>query len=148
MNHADIIAALDSEIQRLQEARAAIAGLSSPKRRGRPPASAKPTATKRRGISAAGRRRIADAQRKRWAAQKTAKGSAAKDETGAARKTVAKRGPKKAAKTAIKKVTVKRVAPKERVERKPRSPKKAPPTTALSSRSETVAVPAASAKKA
>jgi hypothetical protein len=63
MNRDDIVAVLDSEIQRLQEARSVIAR-SSENLRG---------TVKGKGISAAGRKRIAEAQRKRWAAQKAAK---------------------------------------------------------------------------
>src|ERR1700744_6473444 len=73
MNRYDIIAALDSEILRLQEARLAITLFSST-RAGRPQAAIGPAATaKRKGISEAGRKRIAEAQRKRWAAQKATK---------------------------------------------------------------------------
>jgi hypothetical protein len=77
MDTRDILASLDSEITRLTEARNLLAGLSAPKRRGRPKgapvASAAPIETvKRRTMSAAGRKRIAEAQRKRWAKQKAA----------------------------------------------------------------------------
>jgi hypothetical protein len=68
MNRHDIVSALDSEIQRLQEARTAIA-LSGSRRVGRPPAAIRlAVAVKRNGISEAGRKRMAEAQRKRWAA--------------------------------------------------------------------------------
>jgi hypothetical protein len=68
----EILAALDAEIARLQEARNALAGLSAAKRRGRPSASASPnkTNTKKRTLSAEAREKIAAAQRKRWAKQK------------------------------------------------------------------------------
>jgi predicted 2-oxoglutarate/Fe(II)-dependent dioxygenase YbiX len=68
----EILAALDAEIARLQEARNALAGLSGAKRRGRPSASASPneTNTKKRTLSAEAREKIAAAQRKRWAKQK------------------------------------------------------------------------------
>jgi hypothetical protein len=68
----EILAALDAEIARLQEARNALAGLSAVKRRGRPPASASASQTtnKKRVLSAAAREKIAAAQRKRWAKQK------------------------------------------------------------------------------
>jgi hypothetical protein len=68
----EILASLDAEIARLQEARNALAGLSGGKRRGRPSASASPnkTNTKKRALSAEARERIAAAQRKRWAKQK------------------------------------------------------------------------------
>jgi low affinity Fe/Cu permease len=68
----EIVAALDAEIARLQEARNAMAGLSSVKRRGRPSASASQTQAtrKKRTLSAEARQKIAAAQRKRWAKQK------------------------------------------------------------------------------
>jgi hypothetical protein len=68
----EILAAIDAEIARLQEARNALAGLSGAKRRGRPPAAASTTETtrKKRVLSAAARAKIAAAQRKRWAKQK------------------------------------------------------------------------------
>jgi hypothetical protein len=74
MNTRDILGILDIEIARLQQARSTIAGLSSPKRRGRPAGFSVTTkAPKKRTMSAAGRKRIAEAQRKRWAAQKAGK---------------------------------------------------------------------------
>ena len=68
----EILAALDAEIARLQEARNALAGLSGAKRRGRPSASALASQTnrKKRTLSAEAREKIAAAQRKRWAKQK------------------------------------------------------------------------------
>jgi hypothetical protein len=68
----EIVAAIDAEIARLQEARNAIAGLSGVMRRGRPSASASQTegTRKKRALSAAAREKIAAAQRKRWAKQK------------------------------------------------------------------------------
>jgi low affinity Fe/Cu permease len=68
----EILAAIDTEIARLQEARNALAGLSGAKRRGRPSASALATQTirKKRTLSAEAREKIAAAQRKRWAKQK------------------------------------------------------------------------------
>jgi hypothetical protein len=68
----EILAAIDAEIARLQQARNALAGLSGAKRRGRPSASAPPnqTNTKKRTLSAEAREKIAAAQRKRWAKQK------------------------------------------------------------------------------
>jgi hypothetical protein len=72
MNTSSIIAALDEEIARLQNARSLIAGSASPKRRGRPPQSkpAGTAASKRRTLSPEARKKIAEAQRKRWAKQK------------------------------------------------------------------------------
>jgi hypothetical protein len=68
----EILAALDAEIARLQEARNALAGLSGAKRRGRPSASASESKIirKKRILSAEARKKIAAAQRKRWAKQK------------------------------------------------------------------------------
>ena len=68
----EILAALDTEIARLQEARNALAGLSGAKRRGRHSAStlASQTTNKKRVLSAEAREKIAAAQRKRWARQK------------------------------------------------------------------------------
>jgi hypothetical protein len=71
-----ILAEIDGEIARLQQARSAISGLGSNSllekpRRGRPkgsvnaPKAAKPK--KRRNLSPEGRKRIADAMKRRWA---------------------------------------------------------------------------------
>jgi hypothetical protein len=65
----ELLAAIDQEIARLQNARNLLAGLGEIKRRGRPPATGKRQA-KKRTLSAAARRKVAEAQRKRWAAQK------------------------------------------------------------------------------
>jgi hypothetical protein len=64
-----ITAAIDAEIERLQQARNMIAGSTgSGKRRGRPPgSSSQKPAKKKRSLSAAAREKIAAAQRKRWA---------------------------------------------------------------------------------
>jgi hypothetical protein len=74
MNTSFIVAALDEEIARLQNARSLVAGSASPKRRGRPPRSkpAVAAAPKRRTLSPEARKKIADAQRRRWAKQKKA----------------------------------------------------------------------------
>jgi hypothetical protein len=74
----EIIAEIDQEITRLQQARALLAGTQS--RRGRPRGSrnakkapAKTTARPARAarkMTAEGRKRIADAMRKRWAERK------------------------------------------------------------------------------
>jgi hypothetical protein len=63
----EILAAIDAEIARLQEARNALAGLSGAKRRGRPSASASQSKIirKKRTLSAEAREKIAAAQRKR-----------------------------------------------------------------------------------
>jgi hypothetical protein len=75
----EILAGIDQEIARLQHARNLLAG--DQPRRGRPRGStskkaakatrtAKPTAHKKRKLSAEGRKRIAEAMRKRWAERK------------------------------------------------------------------------------
>ena len=127
MNRHEIIAALDSEIQRLQEARLAITRSSST-RVGRPQAAIRPAASrKRKGISEAGRKRIAEAQRKRWAAKRV--------ET---RKEV-RRSEKNAGKNTS--VAVTTIPPKQPRERT-RIQRSATVANALSSRTGTVAVPA------
>jgi hypothetical protein len=131
MNRYDIIAALDAEIRRLQEARSAIT-LSSSTGVGRPQAASRPAATlKRKGISEAGRKRIAEAQRKRWAAQKVAKRVETRKE--------ARQPGKNTVKNTI--VAVTRLPPKQPRERT-RAQRSAAITNALSSRTGTVAVPA------
>lgn len=72
-----ILSTLDEQIDRLEQARALLAGIStstSTVKRGRRTSSAGATPTpkkQRKGnMSAEGRARIAAAQRKRWAAQK------------------------------------------------------------------------------
>jgi hypothetical protein len=64
MNYSGMIAGIDAEIRRLQQARDALAGLNSGGSQG---------GKKGGGISAAGRRRIAAAQRARWARVKRGK---------------------------------------------------------------------------
>jgi len=86
----EILATIDSEIAKLQQARALLSGLGAPvakKKAGRPKkvaaaakkavvahVSAKPEKKrkKKRHLSAEGRKRIAEAVKKRWAAQKAA----------------------------------------------------------------------------
>lgn len=81
MDIAGIVAEIDLEIARLEQAKALIAGQTAPSKRGRPPAaqpkSAKATsfafgtnAKPRRQMSAEGRARIAAAQKARWAKAK------------------------------------------------------------------------------
>jgi hypothetical protein len=60
-----IIASIDSEIARLEKARALLSASSSP--------SPNDTRQAKRKLSRAARKRIADAQRKRWAKQRAAK---------------------------------------------------------------------------
>ena len=79
MDVTKIVAEIDAEIARLQEARAAIVGLngSAPtgKRRGRPkgsvnvakPAKAATSAKKKRNLSPEGRKKIQEAMKRRWA---------------------------------------------------------------------------------
>lgn len=131
MNRYEIIAALDSEIQRLQEVRSAIT-FSGSTRIGRPQAAIGPAATrKRKGISEAGKNRIAEAQRKRWAAQKAAKRVETKKEIGRPAKNAGKN-----ARVAITKIPPKQPRERTRVQRS------AAIANALSSRTGTVAVPA------
>jgi hypothetical protein len=68
----ELLAAIDAEIARLQEARDALAGMSGAKPRGRLPASASASKIirKKRTLSPEAREKIAAAQRKRWAKQK------------------------------------------------------------------------------
>ena len=70
MNKAHVLAFLDAEIERLQEARQLLSGgLTSPNgRRGQ----AQSSGRGRRHMSAEARRRISIAQKKRWAARKKA----------------------------------------------------------------------------
>jgi hypothetical protein len=75
MNVEQILIHIDSEIARLQQAKAILTGGSSstPKKRGRPAAAKGITLTpKRRSLSPEARAKIAAAQKKRWAAQKKA----------------------------------------------------------------------------
>jgi len=131
MNRYEIIAALDSEILRLQEARLAITRSSST-RVGRPQAAIRPASTlKRKGISEAGRKRIAEAQRKRWAAQKAVKRVETRKE--------ARRSGKNAGKNTS--VAITKLPPKQPRERT-RIQRSAAMANALSSRTGTVAVPA------
>jgi hypothetical protein len=68
-----IIAEIDAQISKLQQARALLAGTSTSSGRGRPKgsknsaSSAAPAAPRKRKLSAEGRKRIADAMKKRWA---------------------------------------------------------------------------------
>jgi hypothetical protein len=69
----NILAQLDSEIARLQQARSLLATMgtaANTTRRKATKAAAKTKPRKKRVLSAEARKRIADAQRKRWAAQR------------------------------------------------------------------------------
>jgi hypothetical protein len=89
MGVSEILAAVDLEIAKLQQARALLTGVSVPtpkKPVGRPkkvvtavaPAPIKPGRKKKRNLTPEGRKRIADAVKRRWAAQKKASGTASK----------------------------------------------------------------------
>ncbi len=73
----DVVAQIDAEISRLQQARALLMTTTAPaRRRGRPakqqgtePALSKPV-KKKRNLSPEGRARIAEAVKRRWAKQK------------------------------------------------------------------------------
>ena len=71
MSNDTLLAAIDAEIKRLQEARTLLAGVATS---GAKSTFAKNTrgGRKRWTLSAEGRARIAEAQRKRWAAKKGA----------------------------------------------------------------------------
>ena len=66
-----IIAEIDAQISKLQQARAVLAGTATSAGRGRPKgsknAAATPAAARKRKLSPEGRKRIADAMKKRWA---------------------------------------------------------------------------------
>jgi hypothetical protein len=62
MDTNSILATIDAEISRLQQARALLTGIAT--------GTTKPTTRKRRKLSAAARKRIGDAQRARWAKAK------------------------------------------------------------------------------
>jgi hypothetical protein len=112
-----IIAELDAEIQKLQQARAVI--VDSGKPAGKTPARGRARASKgtakkpaRRKLSAEARKRIADAQRKRWAKVKRAKISAGK------------KAAKKSSRKAAKKTAARKAAPKKAAPKKAASPAK------------------------
>jgi predicted NBD/HSP70 family sugar kinase len=81
-----ILSEIDTEIARLQQARAALVGISSSgtvgARRGRPKGSVNKNTTKtrkKRNLTPEGRKRIADAMKRRWAERRAAaKGSGKK----------------------------------------------------------------------
>ncbi len=79
-----LVQEIDSEISRLQQARALLIGTPTKRGPGRPKAAAShkaattagsKTATRKRHLSPEGRKRIADAMRKRWAERKKQQGS-------------------------------------------------------------------------
>jgi hypothetical protein len=62
-----IIAEIDAEIARLQQARALLSGGTVKAKPGRPKGSASKPQRRKRVLSADARKRIADAQKRRWA---------------------------------------------------------------------------------
>jgi len=79
-----LVQEIDSEISRLQQARALLIGTPTKRGPGRPKAAAShkaektaadKTAKRKRRLSPEGRKRIADAMRKRWAERKKQQGS-------------------------------------------------------------------------
>lgn len=78
-----IIAEIDAQILKLQQARALLSGAAKPVRSGpgRPKGSANSAGNRKRKLTPEGRKRIADAMKKRWAErrkQSSAKQSSAK----------------------------------------------------------------------
>ncbi|MEI9979468.1 MAG: hypothetical protein WDN23_10790 [Edaphobacter sp.] len=73
-----IIAEIDAQISKLQQARALLAGVAPTARsgRGRPKGSKNvaPAAPRKRKLSPEGRKRIADAMKKRWAERRKQSG--------------------------------------------------------------------------
>ena len=72
MESNEIIAAIDAEIARLQQARALLSGTSAKAKPGRPKGSGNKPQGRKRVLSADARKRIADAQRRRWAERRKA----------------------------------------------------------------------------
>lgn len=77
-----LIHEIDSEISRLQQARALLTGKPTTRGPGRPKATTvihtaapKKTAKRKRRLSPEGRKRIADAMRKRWAERRKQQGT-------------------------------------------------------------------------
>ena len=72
MGTKQIIAELDTEIARLQQAKSLLSGISEKRKPGRPKGSTTPIATKKRKMSPEGRARIVAAVKARWAKAKKA----------------------------------------------------------------------------
>jgi hypothetical protein len=72
MDTSQILAAIDEEIARLEQAKSLLTGTTTKRSPGRPPSSAATAPAKKRTMSAAGRARIAAAQKARWAKAKKA----------------------------------------------------------------------------
>ena len=150
MNFDDLLSSIDSEITRLKQARALLAGTHGGKSAGSSPIKRKRT------MSAAARKRIGDAQRKRWAAVRNAakptpakagkKAAAASNKrkmSAAAKKRIAAAQRKRwaairAAKEAAKKVPAKKVAKKAKV-KKAAAAKKAAPKKAAAGKAKKAA---------
>lgn len=125
-----IIAEVDAEIEKLQQARALILGTAktaaqTQERGGRRASTVAPKKPGRRRLSPEARKRIAEAQRKRWAKVKRG------------RTTAAKTAGKKAGRKAAKKAVPKKAAAKKAAARKA-SPKKAAPVAKQESSAPTV----------
>jgi hypothetical protein len=114
-----IIAALDAEIERLNQARTLLSKSDDTIASVTQPPASKPRRASKRVLSPEARKRIADAQRKRWAKVKKSKRSATTTAPKSAAKKAAgrkKANPKKSAKAPAKKaaqVKPKRVALKK-----------------------------------
>ena len=67
MNIESIVSALKEQRGRIDQAVAALEGLGSPPRRGRPPKATSTQSRSRRHMSAAARKRISEAMKQRWA---------------------------------------------------------------------------------
>jgi hypothetical protein len=74
MNKANVLAFLDAEIERLQEARQLLSGNFGDARGGSRQGHSRMNGQGRRRMSAEAKRRISIAQKKRWAARKRAQG--------------------------------------------------------------------------
>ena len=74
----EVVAQIDAEIVRLQQARALLASSSTPirRKRGRNPINGTRPAKKKRNLTPEGRARIAEAVKRRWAKQKAIKSKA------------------------------------------------------------------------
>ena len=70
MSIKQVIAELDAEITRLQQAKALLTGETVKRKPGRPSGTTVPTTKKKRNLSPEGRARIAAAVKARWAKQK------------------------------------------------------------------------------
>jgi hypothetical protein len=70
----DILIQIDREIDRLQQARALLAGNAGSASKEVSAPAAKKTASKKRNLTPEGRKRIAEAVKRRWAEQRKATG--------------------------------------------------------------------------